>query len=623
MNMMTRRDELEELAVPQFPEELLAEFKDENADLQDATVGDPAPSSLLERFVWFRDLKLSSKIHAVFGTFFAVGFAMALVLGLGLSELWTRYKISADIQDAVLLSAELRSTTGELRYNTARFLFEQEPEILERQRDSFATAKAQIDSIDQTVTQHVPPLATSVAQTRTSLSEYNDAFEQVIGVMRIEGRTSQSEALAYEVSDRGDKLVVQSREFAAEFEQASAAIKQTGIDYFFSMVTILAVLGLVAGAILIFGLTYLSRDFSRKIAEVTDGMNRLSKGDRHFEVSGHNRKDELGDMVNALELFKRANRKLEAWARERAERAEEEVQLQRERERERLEAEERKASLLAEVAQQFERTVGEVVLKVADASSELHSTATKMAETAEETTERTTRVSKDMADANSGATAAAAASDEFALSIGEISRQASTSSDLARLATDATTEADNTISALADSADQVGQIVELIQTIAQRTNLLALNASIEAARGGEAGRGFAVVASEVKELAMQTSRATEQVAEQIRAMQDTTGASVSALRSIADQVKELETTAVSIATAVDQQSVAGQDLARSIDLAARGTEKMTSHIEDVRELSLSTGAAASQVLTSANDLEEQAKTLNDQVNTFLSRVRER
>ena len=131
-----------------------------------------------------------------------------------------------------------------------------------------------------------------------------------------------------------------------------------------------------------------------------------------------------------------------------------------------------------------------------------------------------------------------------------------------------------------------------------------------------------MVASEVKELAMQTSRATEKVAEQIRAMQDTTGASVKALRAIAGQVQQLETTAVSIASAVDQQSVAGQDLARSIDLAARGTERVAGHIEDVRQLSLSTGAAASQVLTSATELEQQASHLSKQVQTFLRRVRE-
>ncbi|MFZ9396484.1 MAG: methyl-accepting chemotaxis protein [Erythrobacter sp.] len=208
------------------------------------------------------------------------------------------------------------------------------------------------------------------------------------------------------------------------------------------------------------------------------------------------------------------------------------------------------------------------------------------------------------------------------MSIGEISRQAASSAELARDASQSAGEAGATISPLTQSAEEVGQIVELIQTIAQRTNLLALNASIEAARGGEAGRGFAVVASEVKELAMQTSRATEKVAEQIRAIQDTTGASVHALRSISHQVGQLEATAVSIASAVDQQSVAGRDLARSIDLAARATDAVSSHIDDVRDLSLATGAAASQVLTSATDLEEQASTLRVQMQQFLAKVRE-
>jgi methyl-accepting chemotaxis protein len=130
-----------------------------------------------------------------------------------------------------------------------------------------------------------------------------------------------------------------------------------------------------------------------------------------------------------------------------------------------------------------------------------------------------------------------------------------------------------------------------------------------------------VVAAEVKDLATQTGKATGEVAAQIRSIQGTTSASVEALRSIASQIQQLEATSVSIAAAVDQQSVAGQDLARSIDLAARNTEEVTNNIDQLRETSLSTGAAASQVLTSSTELEQQAAVLKVQVDEFLQHVR--
>ena len=130
-----------------------------------------------------------------------------------------------------------------------------------------------------------------------------------------------------------------------------------------------------------------------------------------------------------------------------------------------------------------------------------------------------------------------------------------------------------------------------------------------------------MVAAEVKDLANQTSRATEQVAEQIRTMQESTSDSVGALRAIGEQVQQLEATAVSIASAVDQQSVAGHNLARSIDLAARGAQDVADNFDQVRDTALATGAAASQLLGSATEMGRQSNALSDQVDRFLRHVR--
>lgn len=363
------------------------------------------------------------------------------------------------------------------------------------------------------------------------------------------------------------------------------------------------------------------REITGRIDGITAAMRKLVGGDRSVAIPGLDRGDEIGEMARALAVFKDNAIEIARLQTLAAEAAQAELARQEEKQRLREDLRAQKAQLLKQLADRFEKTVGDVVGGVAAASSQLQVTATSMASAAEQSAHQTGEVSSALSEASSGVTAAAAASDEFAMSIGEISRQAATSAELARAASEAAGSADATISALTDSAQQVGQIVELISSIAQRTNLLALNASIEAARGGEAGRGFAVVASEVKELAAQTSKATEAVARQIRAIQDSTGASVSALRSIGQQIEQLEATSVSIAAAVDQQSIAGQDLARSIDLAARSTDEVSSNIVHVRETTLATGAAASQVLTSSTELEQQAATLKAQMEEFLGAVR--
>jgi len=366
---------------------------------------------------------------------------------------------------------------------------------------------------------------------------------------------------------------------------------------------VLAVLTLCAAGLVWFARQFIQQDIVRPLQSAAASAVELADGHHDVDVENGERQDEIGDIARALLTIKKAAYKFQK------------LQAQTEADRQ------SHFETLRKLTEGFEKNVSEIVGSVASASSELQATATAMAASAEQSANQSSRVSQSLSEATAGVTAAAAASDEFAMSIGEISRQASTSAELARKASGAAIAADTTISELADSASQVGDIVEMISTIAQRTNLLALNASIEAARGGEAGRGFAVVATEVKELATQTGKATEQVAGQIRAMQETTGASVEALRKIAEQIKQLETTATSIAAAVDQQSVAGQDLARSIDLAARSAEEVTSNLDQVRDTSLATGSAAAQVLTSSTELECQASALKTQADEFLQHVR--
>ncbi len=345
------------------------------------------------------------------------------------------------------------------------------------------------------------------------------------------------------------------------------------------------------------------KDTALPLRTLTGDMLKLGKGDRSFTLDHLHRADEIGDMARAFQIFVKSGNKLDEMFDQR--------KIVRDDQQ----------RMLFQLAANFEREVGAVMTAVVSAADQLEHAASSMAAAADQSANQVDAVSHAMNDASSGVAAAAAASDEFAMSIGEISRQAAHSAGLAREATTAAEQADGTVKALAVSADEIGEIVELISSIARRTNLLALNASIEAARSGEAGRGFAVVASEVKELAAQTSKATDAVAAQIRAMQESTGASVGALKAISGQVQQLEATAVSIASAVDQQSVAGQELARNIDTAARGSGDVTANVVQVRETALATGATASQVLSSATDLKAQAASLRSQVDGFLRHVR--
>ena len=570
----------------------------------------PAPGGgRLQR--WFAQLSIGGKITA----FFAANLGFALLAGLfvvgGYVELGQRGERVRATHAAALQAERLLTELSEGRRHAEMLAAGGDPA---RER----AARAALDR----AAAHAALLANSA---ESGAGVQRQVADLRAGIVDLSRQVSDFDPArprdAAAIGASGERLGGEASALAEALTTRAGAVADSGAALISRLLMMWIGLATILTLITLFAQRYFNRTVGATLKAMAAQMTAIAAGERHVAISGKDRADEIGEMARATEVFHRAGLRLEKLSQERAMRAKAELDEQA---RQQLIAEnarlERDRAIHA-IADQFERTVGEVVTGVVAASSQLQSTATLMATTAEDASSRTGEAASAMQEANLGASAAAAASDEFAMSIGEISRQAASSAQLAREASISAREADSTIGALALSAQEVGQIVELIQSIAKRTNLLALNASIEAARGGEAGRGFAVVASEVKELANQTARATEQVAEQIRAMQSTTGASVSALRSIAAQIESLETTAVSIASAVDQQSVAGHDLARSIDLAARGTEKVAAHVDTVRELSLSTGSAAAQVLSSATSLEAQAATLRTQVQGFLSQVR--
>jgi methyl-accepting chemotaxis protein len=273
------------------------------------------------------------------------------------------------------------------------------------------------------------------------------------------------------------------------------------------------------------------------------------------------------------------------------------------------------------LAQSFEAEVMASVRRVSGMAEALNGTARQMSASAAATTAHIEEASGAAGHTNASVQTVAAAAEELSASIAEIGRQMGRSVDAARLAAARAGETDTIVRALATAAQRIGDIVGMITGIAAQTNLLALNATIEAARAGEAGKGFAVVASEVKNLAVQTSKATGEIAAQISEIQSATSSAVQAIATIGETIGEVSRIAAAIASAVDQQAAATEAIARSAQDAAAGTHRVTGHISGVAQDTGEVGGAAQAVLGAAGELAEEAGRLRAGVDGFLGAMR--
>ena len=558
---------------------------------------------------------ISQQSRVIFRASAVLVVILGLAAALGFMRIEQRVSRTADLTDFAFLIAKTDQIIHESKDNMGAYRARNfDVEIIDL---SIRQARQTVELTDQ-----LRDTAGSIDP--AYIPRIDDIHDDLVAVERImkEIKATPRETVQQEtfLGPRYDEIDSTIRKIQALGDDASERVEEistAGEGEIQALIVIMTLVALLALGLVLVGQRFIARRIIEPLGNISDVSLRVADGDTDQVIPETEREDEIGTMARSLAVMQEKSAVLVEVQQEIASKATFELEAQRTLQEER----DKQAETLRRLADKFEQTVGNVANEVGAATSQLQSAAATMADNAKRSTEESKLAASRLEEASSGVIGAAAASDEFVLSIAEISNQASTSAARARGANDVAERANTTIAALDQTAARVSGIVEMISSIAQRTNMLALNATIEAARSGEAGKGFAVVASEVKELAAQTSRATDEIEAQIKAIQNSSGAGVTAIREIVSEITELEATAISIASAVDQQSVAGQDIARSIDVAARSTEAVNENVLLVSTMSAQTGETATQVVHSARQLEKQAEMLRAQVSEFLQHVR--
>jgi methyl-accepting chemotaxis protein len=468
-----------------------------------------------------------------------------------------------------------------------------------------ASALARLKFVE-TALQAIPSADEKVLQAVKEASVQLEAYRQALA--KLIENSKEVEELSVEMADSANAIIKASNAMKADLlsdQQRLDGESNANISETERLVIVLALGGFLLGGALA---AILGKGISRPMVTMCKAMRELANGNFDVVLPGLGRRDEVGEMAGAVEEFK-----MQAIAKAERDAAEHDAQNK-------ASAAARRAELIR-FADDFESAVGTIVANVSASAVQLEAAAGTLTRTAETTQSLSSQAAGASEQASSNMQSVASATEELSASVDEIGRQVQESNRIAEAAVQQAEQTDGRIGKLSRAAQEIGDVVKLITAIAEQTNLLALNATIEAARAGEAGRGFAVVASEVKSLASQTAKATDEISSHIAGMQGATQESVAAIKEIGGTIAQISSIASTIASAVEEQGSATQEIARSVQTVAQGTHEAAANILEVNRGAAETGSASGDVLESARTLSSESTRLREELDRFMANIR--
>ncbi len=342
------------------------------------------------------------------------------------------------------------------------------------------------------------------------------------------------------------------------------------------------------------------------IRRLTQSMKRLADGDTKIELDADNVANEIGEMNQAVKIFQESMVNI--------------IALQDEKD-DRLQEENNENEVVKELINKFSNQMSGLLEEAVHVMENMEKSNQIVMNAVTEAKDFSGEIASASDNATQNVETVATATSEMSASIGEIANNMQESIHAIQVTHSTAKETDIVVKNMSELSNKIGDIVSLINDIAGQTNLLALNATIEAARAGEAGKGFAVVANEVKNLASQTTKATEEISTQIGSIQDISGRAVNAIVTIQNEISHVSEMMTTVSAAMEQQAVSTKEINEAGSSASYETNRVNQKIEQVNGRVVDSFEQSKLMSVSVNDSTRTITSLRDAIQEFLDRLK--